>query len=175
MKGSPTLAAVRATLAEHAPDMVIRKVDGGEFRVTFSLVAIAAAFPAMTRAELIEKAESLAAYESDIESAYETGKAMYRTGLKPEAEAAAPVDSPVRVNLRRQRDAMAAIADAENPATVAVKTIDCTPTWAAVLPLLRAAIENGTPEGRRIAWGELSRMAEAADNWNASNRDAAAN
>lgn len=89
----------------------------------------------------------------------------------PEAPEAAP--SPVRLNLARQRDDMAAIADAENPATVAVKairTIDCTPTWRAILPMLRAAVENGTPEGRRIAWEELARMADAADLWNASNK-----
>ena len=91
----------------------------------------------------------------------ETGKPGTRRPLRL-------TGNPVRENMARQRAEMAAIADAENPATVAVRTIDATPTWAAILPLLRAAIENGTPEGRRIAWEELARMAQAADNWNAS-------
>lgn len=193
---APSLSAVREALAAHAPGITIRKEDCGEYRVTFTQEAIAAAFPGMTRAERIEKAESLASYDSDICAAYETGKAMFRTGLNPatvepteaaareaademgfgvETVSASPVmigtAETVRLNLRRQRDAMAEIADAENPATAALKTvrtIDATPTWAAVLPLLRAAIENGTAEGRRIAWEELARMAEAADKWNAS-------
>lgn len=47
------------------------------------------------------------------------------------------------------------------------KTIDLTPTWSAVLPILLAAIESGNEEGRRIAKLELSRMAQAADQFNA--------
>lgn len=42
-------------------------------------------------------------------------------------------------------------------------TIDLTPTWTGVLPILIAGIENGTAEGRKIAIDELSRMARAAD------------
>ena len=44
-----------------------------------------------------------------------------------------------------------------------MKTIDITPTWEAVLPLLLAAFEDGTPEGRRMAREELRRMASIAD------------
>lgn len=190
---APSLSAVREALAAHAPGITIRKDESGEYRVTFTQEAIAAAFPGMTRAERIEKAESLASYDSDICAAYETGKAMFRVGLVPATatpeetaarEAAADMgfatemvsESPVvigtretvRLNLRRQAEGMAEIANRENPATVAVRTIDATPTWAGVLPMLRAAIENGTAEGRRIAWEELARMAEAADKWNAS-------
>lgn len=51
-----------------------------------------------------------------------------------------------------------------------VRTIDATPTWAAVLPMLRAAIENGTPEGRRIAWEELARMATIAGSYVAAQK-----
>lgn len=47
-----------------------------------------------------------------------------------------------------------------------METIDLTPTWAAVLPVLLAAIENGTDEGRRMAREELARMAQAADKYN---------
>lgn len=68
-------------------------------------------------------------------------------------------ESPVVIKLR---------GFGEPEAAAPVRTIDATPTWAAILPMLRAAIENGTPEGRRIAWEELARMAQAADNWNAS-------
>lgn len=80
---APSLSAVREMLRETAPGITIRKEDCGEYRVTFTQEAIAAAFPAMTRAERIEKAEALASYDSDICAAYETGKAMFRTGLQP--------------------------------------------------------------------------------------------
>ncbi len=69
---APSLSAVREALAAHAPGITIRKEDCGEYRVTFTQEAIAAAFPDMTRAERIEKAESLASYDSDICGAYET-------------------------------------------------------------------------------------------------------
>src|SRR5690606_1531309 len=96
-----TIAAAKAALAARAPAMTLRKTDGGDFRVTFTQAAIAAAFPAMTRAELIEKAESLAAYESDAESALATGLAMAETGLQPapataEAAPAPEADKPGR-------------------------------------------------------------------------------
>lgn len=42
-------------------------------------------------------------------------------------------------------------------------TIDLTPTWQAVLPILLAALEDGTAEGKKIAREELHRMAKAAD------------
>ena len=93
MNASLTLSAARAALAERAPGLTIRKTDCGEFRVTFTQAAIAAAFPAMTRAEMIEKAESLAAYETDAAAALETGLAMSAAGLSPaEPEAAGYVD-----------------------------------------------------------------------------------
>lgn len=72
----------------------------------------------------------------------------------------------IRLNLRRQAASMAEIANNENAATVAVRTIDCTPTWAAIVPILRAGIENGTPEGKRLAWLEIERMAALADDRN---------
>lgn len=174
MARNPSLSAVRATLAETAPDMVIRKDDSGEYRVTFSQAAIARAFPAMTRPELIAKAESLAAYESDICDAYETAKAMYRTGLSAEAPAALPplFDESVSVDALAPspegRELARPLAEITGePEAPAVQVIDMTPTWAAILPLLRAGIENGTPEGRRIAGAELARMAALADERNA--------
>ncbi len=47
------------------------------------------------------------------------------------------------------------------------KTIDITPTWVAIVPILIAALTDGTPEGQRIAKEELLRMAKAADAYNA--------
>lgn len=77
-----TLAQIREILSAEAPQIVIRKADG-EFRITFTQAAIAETFPGLSRAELIEKAESLAAYESDAESALAAGRAMARVGLAP--------------------------------------------------------------------------------------------
>lgn len=44
-----------------------------------------------------------------------------------------------------------------------VGTIDLTPTWVGVLPLLLAAYSEGTPHGRQLAYAELLRMAKIAD------------
>lgn len=93
-----TLAQIREILSAEAPQIVIRKADG-EFRITFAQVAIAAAFPGLSRAELIEKAESLAAYESDAESALETGRAMARVGLSGDAAAPAQAETARRDNV----------------------------------------------------------------------------
>jgi len=46
-------------------------------------------------------------------------------------------------------------------------SIILTPTWRGVLPMLIAAVERGTAEGRRLALEELGRMADAADAFNA--------
>lgn len=45
-------------------------------------------------------------------------------------------------------------------------TIDATPTWSGLLPLLLAAVADGNAEGQRAAKEELARMAQAADRWN---------
>lgn len=47
-----------------------------------------------------------------------------------------------------------------------MKTIDLTPTWSGLLPALIAVIQNGKPEGQRLAIEELRRMAQAADQLN---------
>lgn len=145
---APSLSAVREALAAHAPGITIRKEDCGEYRVTFTQEAIAAAFPGMTRAERIEKAESLASYDSDICGAYETGKAMFRTGLnpatvEPEAPAASEADKPGR------------------------EYIDMTPLWAEMESTFRLLIENGNAEGRRTAWAEIGKALRLADERNA--------
>jgi len=43
------------------------------------------------------------------------------------------------------------------------KTFDITPTWSGILPVLVAALQNGTAEGQLMAMEELKRMAKLAD------------
>jgi hypothetical protein len=47
-------------------------------------------------------------------------------------------------------------------------TIDITPSWAGVLPILIAVLENprGSAESKQSMAEELGRMAKAADLWN---------
>lgn len=148
MNASVTLSAAKAALAERAPGITLRKAEGGDFRVTFTLDAIAAAFPGMTRPELIEKAESLAAYESDAESALATGLAMAETGLQPAPATAEAKPAP----------------EADKPGR---EYIDMNPTWAAMESTFRVLIENGNAEGRRTAWGEIAKALRLADERNA--------
>lgn len=44
-----------------------------------------------------------------------------------------------------------------------MQTIDITPTWSAILPVLISLIEDGSDKGRANAKEELQRMAELAD------------
>ena len=148
MNASVTLSAAKAALAERAPGITLRKAEGGDFRVTFTLDAIAAAFPGMTRPELIEKAESLAAYESDAESALATGLAMAETGLQPAPATAEAAPAP----------------EADKPGR---EYIDMTPTWAAMAGTFRLVIENGNAEGRESMWQEIGRALALADERNA--------
>ena len=46
-------------------------------------------------------------------------------------------------------------------------TIDITPTWRGVLPIIIEGLTNGNARGVQIATEELQRMADAADAWNA--------
>lgn len=47
----------------------------------------------------------------------------------------------------------------------AVQTIDLTPEWAAILPMLIMILQDGSPEGQQVAKAELARMAELADRY----------
>jgi hypothetical protein len=49
-----------------------------------------------------------------------------------------------------------------------MKTINITPTWENILPTLLAVIENGNFEGRKVALEEITRMAQLADLYVAS-------
>jgi hypothetical protein len=44
-----------------------------------------------------------------------------------------------------------------------VGTVDLTPTWESILPVLMVALVDGTEEGKRMARNELQRMARIAD------------
>lgn len=45
----------------------------------------------------------------------------------------------------------------------AVELIDLTPTWTALLPVLLAVMQDGQPDGRRLARTELQRLCRMAD------------
>lgn len=44
-----------------------------------------------------------------------------------------------------------------------VGTIDLTPSWRATVGVILVALENGTPEGKRLAREELYRLADIGD------------
>ena len=50
------------------------------------------------------------------------------------------------------------------------KTLDLTPTWEGLMPALIAVLQNGVPEGQKIASDELMRLAKWADIQNGDNR-----
>lgn len=52
----------------------------------------------------------------------------------------------------------------------AAQYLDITPTWAAIMPALVAALQDGTGEGQRIARAELARLAAEVDGLNARAR-----
>lgn len=50
-----------------------------------------------------------------------------------------------------------------------VGTIDITPTWSSLIPVIVAAIQHGTPKGRDAAIVELKRLAKFVDDLNIPN------
>lgn len=50
------------------------------------------------------------------------------------------------------------------------ETIDCTPTWEGILPLLIHGIESGSPTARASVTEELIRMAKLADRYVAQSK-----
>lgn len=59
------------------------------------------------------------------------------------------------------------VAKPDEPVKRQIGTIDITPTWRGVLPILIEGLTNGNARGVQIATEELRKMAEAADMWNA--------
>ncbi len=55
-----------------------------------------------------------------------------------------------------------------------VRTIDCTPTWSALVPMLIAGLIDGSPTSQQIAREELQRMASLADRYVDMQKQAAA-
>lgn len=51
--------------------------------------------------------------------------------------------------------------------TGTVRYVDVTPTWRGVVPIIEAALRNGTHKGVAAGREEMYRMADAADKWNA--------
>ena len=43
------------------------------------------------------------------------------------------------------------------------RTVDLTPTWSAILPLLLMALKDGQPDAQAVAKEEMERMAQLAD------------
>lgn len=81
------------------------------------------------------------------------------SSLAPWQKAALP---PVQVETVSDIESTGSLGDIK-----VVGTIDLTPTWAGILPLLLAGVTDGTDTGRRIAKEELARMAALADERNA--------
>lgn len=52
-----------------------------------------------------------------------------------------------------------------------METIDLTPTWTQILPMLLHVIEHGEEPGKQAVRDELRRMAKAADAWNENARN----
>lgn len=78
-----------------------------------------------------------------------------------------PNDYFPRYGKAQAHEAMRPIEDAVSDAIKRkVGTIDLTPTWSAVLPMILYALECGTEEGKRLAKLELANMAKAADAYN---------
>lgn len=111
----------------------------GEYRVSINPMDISRVLGCSYR-EALAHNEAIACYDSDAESAVGNAAAMRKALDAQAAESAAPA--------RR------------------VGTIDMTPTWRGVLPLLLAALEDGTETGKAMAREEFKRMADAADLWN---------
>lgn len=81
--------------------------------------------------------------------------------MRLKGESAETIDSTLRAEVLRLEQAGRDAAERETG-----RVIDMTPTWAGILPTLRALIENGNAEGRRTAWAELEKMARLADERN---------
>lgn len=54
--------------------------------------------------------------------------------------------------------------------TSQIGTVNITPTWSAIVPVLIAVLEDGTPEGKKMAKEEIQRMAMLLDLINAERK-----
>lgn len=114
----------------------------GEYRISISPYVLADAFKIGHR-EAMERNESLAIFATDSEEAIANAQALADWFARDKA----------------------ARADREAPTKPAGR-ITLEPTWRACVPILVAALVDGTEEGKRLARLELDRMALAADSFN---------
>lgn len=119
------------------------KFSEGEYRISINPAEILRG-TGCTGTEAMARNESLAAYCSDSDDAIATAR-----------------------HIRAAWEAEIAPATAEPEPAREVKTIDMTPTWAAVSSIFIMALENGTETGKAAARTEIRRMAELADERNA--------
>lgn len=142
-----------------APDMIRELPDfAADFAevVTAALPMTAEQYAALSEAaELLRTRANIAGHGKRAELEARVRAMAAAVPAMPEREAAAPVTGKIA-----RAEQRAANADS-------FRVIDMTPTWAGILPALRALIENSNPEGRRTAWAELERMAAFADERNA--------
>lgn len=170
LRNAAVLLRTRADIAGHG-----RRAEL-ETRVRAMLESIV---PADPEAEAAERAESCLIFETitNLDAAdpapvrrdnveYYEGRKAYAAG----ADAAAmPYSEGGERAARWSLGYAEAKADAESlgkAAPVPAGVIDMTPTWAGMLPTLRMLVENGSAEGRRIAWEELGKAAALADERN---------
>lgn len=150
----PTLEAARAYMAE--------QLERAE-------LVLSGGAPAGPRS--FDPLQSFIVWAEGVETLADAPWSYQADGARPYGGPWSKIPAPVALEVAETlEDAPAAPVEAPAP----VRVVDVTPTWRGVLPALVAALEDGTAEGRRIAREELARMAEAADNWNASNARVAA-
>lgn len=90
--------------------------------------------------------------------------ADYRAAYVAECRAR---DAAEYIGTHSDLEALPAETVEESAVTIGtVRTIDCTPTWAAIVPVFIMALQNGTSAGERAAIKELTRMAALADERN---------
>lgn len=91
-------------------------------------------------------------------------------GFGPAARQSLPAGQPVPVSeVQPMTTRLTLSAGRPEPQTApksAAMTLDLTPTWAAIMPALVAALQHGTPEGQRLAAAELESLAAKVDAMN---------
>lgn len=168
-KADPAGEAAAVIAAEHEPAEREAAAVAAKADATHYLITAGGAVPVIADSEaaamVIAGRMGIADKVTRVDTALSGDAWETATADKAEPET---VSDTVRVNLQRQAGEMKAIADRDAGVPALRESIDVTPTWAAILPMLRLAAENGNATGRGIAWEELARMADAADRWNAA-------
>lgn len=101
-------------------------------------------------------------YSAAREYALAQFRALYRAALAVDFDESAPGWPSIHGGTIGEAPAT---AEASKPETIAIEM-----NWQAAAGIIRAALENGTGEGRRMAAVELGNMAKAADSGNEARR-----